>query len=67
MKYSVDISIFLEKISSLSHSIVFLYFFALLTKEDFISPYHSLKLYIQLDIYYYLGIRKYYLENNLLK
>ena len=39
MKYSVDISNFLEEISSLSHSIVSLYFFALLTEEGFLfSP-----------------------------
>ena len=31
------VSNFLEEISSLSHSIVFLYFFALITEEDFIS------------------------------
>ena len=31
MKYSLDSSNFLEEISSLSHSIVFLYFFALIT------------------------------------
>ena len=30
MKYSLGISNFLEKISSLSHSIVLLYFFALI-------------------------------------
>ena len=30
MKYSLGISNFLEEISSLSHSIVFLYFFALI-------------------------------------
>ena len=35
----LDISNFLEEISSLSHSIVFLYFFALITEEGFlISP-----------------------------
>ena len=33
MKCSLGISNFLEKISSLSHSIVFLYFFALITEE----------------------------------
>ena len=33
MKYSLVISNFLEEISSLSHSIVFLYFFALITEE----------------------------------
>ena len=39
MKYSLGISNFLEGISSLSHSIVFLYFFALIAKEGFlISP-----------------------------
>ena len=35
MKCSLHISNFLEKISSLSHSIVFLYFFALITEETF--------------------------------
>ena len=34
MKYSLGISNFLEEISSLSHSVLFLYFFALITKED---------------------------------
>ena len=33
MKYSLSISDFLEDISSLSHSVVFLYFFALITEE----------------------------------
>ena len=37
MKYSLGISDFLEEISSLSHSIVFLYFFALITEEGFLS------------------------------
>ena len=42
--------IFLE-ISSLSHSIVFLYFFALFTEEGFlISPCYSLELCIQLSM-----------------
>ena len=41
---SLGISHFLEEISSLSHSIVFLYFFALITDEGFhISPCHSLE------------------------
>ena len=35
MKYSLGISNFLEEISSLFHSIVFLYFFALITEEGF--------------------------------
>ena len=39
MKYSLGISNFLEEISSLSHSIVFLYFCALIAEEGFlISP-----------------------------
>src|SRR5574337_73230 len=35
MKCSLGISNFLEDISSLSHSVVFLYFFALIAEEDF--------------------------------
>ena len=51
MKYSLGISNFLEEISSLSHSIVFLYFLALITEEGFlISPGYSLELYIQMGI-----------------
>ena len=43
MKYSLDISNFLEEISSLSHSVVFLYFFAhkeytKLCKKDLHDP-----------------------------
>ena len=49
MKCSLGISDFLEEISSLSHSIVFLYFFALITEEGFlISPCYSLELCIQM-------------------
>ena len=45
------ISNFLEEISSLSHSIVFLYFFALITDEGFlISLCYSLKLCIRMGI-----------------
>ena len=45
MKCSLGISNFLEEISSLSHSIVYLYFFALITEEGFlISPCYSLEL-----------------------
>ena len=45
------ISNFLEEIAHLSHSIVFLYFFALITKEDFlISPCYSLEFCIQMGI-----------------
>jgi len=36
MKCSLDISAFLEEISSLSHFVVFLYFFALITDEGFL-------------------------------
>ena len=51
MKCSLGVSHFVEDISSLSHSIVFLYFFALITEEGFlISPCYSLELYIQLGI-----------------
>ena len=43
MKCSLGISNFLEEISSLSHSVVFLYFFALIAEEGFlISPCYSL-------------------------
>ena len=42
---------FLEEISSLSHSIVFLYFFALITEKGFlISPCYPLELCIQMDM-----------------
>ena len=51
MKYSVGISSFLEEISSLSHSIVVLYFFALITEKGFlISPFYSLELCIQMGM-----------------
>ena len=51
MKCSFGISNFPEEISSLSHSIVFFYFFALITEEGFlISPCYSLKLCIQMGI-----------------
>jgi len=51
MKYSVGISNFLDAISSLSHSVVFLYFFALIPEEGFlISPSYSLELCIEMGI-----------------
>ena len=51
MKCSLGISYFLEKISSFSHSIVFLCFFALINEEGFlISPCYSLELCIQIGI-----------------
>ena len=52
MKCSLGISNFLEEIYRLSHSIVFLYFFALIAEEGFlISPCYSLELCIQMGIY----------------
>ena len=51
MKCSLGISNFLEEISSLSHSIFFLYLFALITDEGFlISSCYSLELCIQMGI-----------------
>jgi hypothetical protein len=51
MKYSLGFSNFLEEISSLSRSIVFLYFFALITEEGFlISPFYSLELCIYMGM-----------------
>ena len=51
MKYSLDVSNFLEEISSLSHSIVSLYFSTLITEEGFlISPCYSLELCIQIGV-----------------
>src|SRR5574337_667739 len=49
MKCSLGIPNFLEEISSLSHSVIFLYFFALIIEECFlISPSYSLELCIQM-------------------
>jgi len=51
MKCSLGISNFPEEISSLSHSVVFLYFFALIAEEGFlISSCYSLELCIQMLI-----------------
>ena len=51
MKCSLGISNFLEELSSLSHSIIFLYFFALITEKGFlISPCYPLELCIQMGI-----------------
>ena len=56
MKCSLGISNFLEEISSLSYSIVYLYFFALITEEGFlISPCYSLELCIQMLISFLLS------------
>ena len=43
MKCSLGISNFLEEISSLSHSVVFLYFFALIVEEQLFKSDRSLK------------------------
>ena len=52
MKCSLSVSNFLEKISSHSHSIVILYFFALIAEEGFlISPFYN-------NIYFISLIRK---------
>ena len=40
MKCSFGMSDFLEEIPSLSHSVVFLYFFALFTEEGFLISLH---------------------------
>ena len=54
MKCSLDMSNFLEEISSLSHSIVFLYFVALITGKGFlISPCYSVELCIQMCISFF--------------
>ena len=51
MKCSFGVSDFLEEISSLSHSVVFLYFSELITEEGFlISSCYSLELCIQMPI-----------------
>ena len=55
-EHTGGISNFLEEISSLSHSVVFLYFFALITEESFlISPCYSLELCIQIGICFLFG------------
>ena len=51
MKCSLGISNILEELSSLSHSIDFLYFFALIAEEGFlISSCYSLELCVQMLI-----------------
>ena len=49
MDFSLEISNFLEEISSPSHSIILLYFFALFPyKGSLISPCYSLELCLQM-------------------
>ena len=56
MKCSLGITNFFEEISSLSHSIVFPCFFALITEEGFlISSCYSLELCIQMGISFLLS------------
>ena len=51
LKCSLGMSNFLEEFSSLFHSVLFLYFLALITKEGFLtSPGYSLELCIQMNI-----------------
>ena len=51
--WNVPLLFLIEKISNLSHSIVFLYLFALITEEAFlISPCYSLELCIQMGVYF---------------
>ena len=51
MKCSLGISNFLEEITSLPHSVVFLYFFTLIAEKGFlISPWYSLELCIQMGV-----------------
>ena len=55
MKCSLDISNFLEEISSLSHSVVFLDFFALIAEEGIlISSCYSLELHSDAYIFPFL-------------
>ena len=52
MKSSLGISNFLEEISRVSHSIIVLYFFALITEKGFlVSPCYSLELCIQMGVF----------------
>ena len=54
MNCSLGISNHLEEISSLSHFVALLYFFALITEEGFlISPCYSLELCIQMGISFF--------------
>ena len=51
MKCSLGVSNFLEEISSISYSVVFLYFLALIKEEGFLmSPCYSLECCIQMGI-----------------
>ena len=57
MKRSLGIPNFLEEISSLSDSVVYLYFFALIGEEGFlISPCYSLELCIQMGMLFLFSL-----------
>ena len=61
MKCSFCISDLLEEISSLSHSVVFLHFFALIAEEGFlISSCYSLELCIQMFISFLFSFAFYF-------
>ena len=69
MKCSLDISTFLEEVSSLSHFIVFFYFFVLFIEGFLISPGYSLEFCIQLGIsvpfslaFYFSSFLNYFLQ-----
>ena len=54
LRYKLHKTLHKFKISSLSHSVAFLYFFALIAKEGFlISPCYSLELFIQMLISFF--------------
>ena len=66
MKCSLGISNFLEEISSLSHSAVFLYFFALIAEEGFlISSCYFLELCIQMLISFLFCFAFFFPKKNL--
>ena len=68
MKCSFGISNFLEEICSLSHSVLFLYFFALIAEEGFlISSYYSLELCIQMLIFFLFSFAFYLSSFHMLK
>ena len=61
IKCSLDISNFLEEISSVYHPIVFLYFLALIAEEGFlISPCYSLELSIHMGVSFLFSVSFYF-------
>ena len=60
MKCSLGISGFLKEISSLSHSVVFFYFFALIAEEGFlIYPCYSLQFYFSLSLQFFVLVAQF--------